>query len=62
VTQPISDFLQQLQEVVHHLGWVEIIDVAVVAFVLYQMLRLLRGTLGTPFLSSQVMLAGVGVV
>lgn len=58
----ISDFLQQLQEVVHHLGWVEIIDVAVVAFVLYQLLRLLRGTQGTQILAGLVLLAVVGVL
>jgi diadenylate cyclase len=58
----ISDFLQQLQEVVHHLGWVEVIDVAVVAFVLYQLLRLLRGTQGTQILAGLILLAVVGVL
>ncbi|HVC75294.1 MAG TPA: diadenylate cyclase CdaA [Candidatus Micrarchaeaceae archaeon] len=58
----ISDFLGQLNEVVHHLGWVEVIDVAVVAFVVYQLLRLLRGTQGTQILVGIVGLAVVGVL
>ena len=58
----VSDFLLQLNEVVRHLGWVEVIDVAVVAFVLYQMLRLLRGTQGTQILVGLVLLAVVGVL
>jgi diadenylate cyclase len=58
----ISDFLRQLNEVVHHIGWIEVIDVAVVAFLLYQLLRLLRGTQGTQILVGLVLLAVVGVV
>ena len=58
----VSDFLTQLNEVVRHLGWVEVIDVAVVAFVLYQLLRLLRGTQGTQILVGLVLLAVVGVL
>ncbi|HXC79409.1 MAG TPA: diadenylate cyclase CdaA [Candidatus Acidoferrum sp.] len=58
----ITDFFQQLNEVVHHLGWVEVIDVAVVAFVVYQLLRLLRGTQGTQILVGIVGLAVVGVL
>ncbi len=54
-------FGQQLTEVLHHLGWGEIIDVAVVAIVLYQVLRLLRGTQGTQVLIGLVLLAVVGV-
>jgi diadenylate cyclase len=58
----IQDFLSQLQEVLRHLGWVEVLDVAVVAFVLYQLLRLLRGTQGTQILVGLVLLAVVGVL
>ena len=58
----VSDFLLQLNEVVRHLGWVEVIDVAVVALVLYQLLRLLRGTQGTQILVGLVLLAVVGVL
>jgi diadenylate cyclase len=58
----IQGFLVQLQEVMRHIGWVEVIDVAVVAFVLYQLLRLLRGTQGTQILVGLVLLAVVGVL
>ncbi len=57
----MPEFVQQLQEVVHHLGWGELIDVAVVAIVLYQVLRLLKGTQGTQVLIGLVLLAVVGV-
>ena len=40
----INSFVSQLGEVARHVGPLEIVDVAVVAFVLYQLLRLLRGT------------------
>jgi len=58
----IQGFFVQLQEVMRHIGWVEVIDVAVVAFVLYQLLRLLRGTQGTQILVGLVLLAVVGVL
>jgi diadenylate cyclase len=58
----IHNFLVQLQEVISHLGWGEIIDVAVMAFIIYQLLRLLRGTQGTQILVGLVLLAVVGVV
>jgi diadenylate cyclase len=58
----IQQFLLQLQEVVRHLGWGEVIDVAVMAFILYQLLRLLRGTQGTQILVGLVLLAVVGVL
>ncbi len=58
--------LQQLQnqffEVIHHLGWIEVIDVAVVTIVLFQVLRLLRGTQGLQVLVGLVLLAVVGVI
>ena len=56
------DFLGQLKEVVRHLGWGEVIDIAVMTFILYQLLRLLRGTQGTQILVGLVLLAVVGVV
>ena len=37
--QFFHDFLTQLNEVVKHIGPLEVIDVAVVTFVLYQLLR-----------------------
>ena len=55
-------FLQQLGDVVRHIGLLEVIDVAVVAFVLYQLLRLLRGTQGTQILVGLILLAVTGVI
>ena len=56
------EFMVQFQEVVRHLGWVELIDVAVITIVLYYVLRLLRGTQGTQILVGLVVLAVVGVL
>lgn len=55
-------FWAQLQQVVAHLGPVEIIDVAVVAFILYQLLRLLRGTQGIQILVGLILLAVIGIL
>ena len=55
-------FWTQLLEVWHHLGPIEVIDVAVVAFILYQVLRLLRGTQGTQIVVGLIVLAAVGVI
>jgi len=62
MSQAIQQFYGQLLEVIHHLGWVEAIDVAVVALALYQLLRLLRGTQGTQVLVGLILLAVIGVV
>lgn len=58
----LQQFVVQLTDVVRHLGWVEVIDVLVVAFVLYQGLRLLRGTQGLQVLVGLVLLAVIGVI
>jgi len=58
----IAQFLSQLTEVIKHLGWIELIDVAVMSFVLYQVLRLLRGTQGTQILVGLIALAVIGVL
>jgi len=58
----IAQFLSQLSEVIKHLGWIELIDVAVMSFVLYQLLRLLRGTQGTQILVGLIALAVIGVL
>ena len=55
-------FWTQLQQVIAHLGPVEIIDVVVVAFILYQLLRLLRGTQGIQILVGLILLAVVGIL
>ncbi|HKW70104.1 MAG TPA: diadenylate cyclase CdaA [Candidatus Dormibacteraeota bacterium] len=58
----LNQYWLQLVEVIRHLGPAEIIDVAVVTFLLYQVLRLLRGTQGTQILVGLVLLAVVGVL
>ena len=58
----INQYWLQLVEVARHLGPVEILDVLVVAFLLYQVLRLLRGTQGTQILVGLVLLAVVGIL
>lgn len=64
--QQLLDLFQQLWlqliEVLRHLGPAEVIDVAVVTFLLYQVLRLLRGTQGTQILVGLVLLAVVGIL
>ncbi len=59
---PIQLFWSQFVEVARHLGPAEIVDVAVVAFILYQVLRLLRGTQGTQIVVGLIVLAAVGVI
>jgi diadenylate cyclase len=56
----LSQFLNQLGEVIRHVSLLEVVDVAVVAFILYQLLRLLRGTQGTQILVGLVLLAVIG--
>ena len=58
----LRQFQNQFTDVIHHLGWIEVIDVLVVTVVLYQVLRLLRGTQGLQVLVGLVLLAVVGVV
>jgi diadenylate cyclase len=55
-------FWAQVQQVIAHLGPLEIIDVAVVAFILYQLLRLLRGTQGIQILVGLILLAVIGIL
>jgi len=62
LTSFLSAFWLQLTQVAQHLGPVEIIDVAVVAFILYQVLRLLRGTQGIQILVGLILLAVIGIL
>ena len=55
-------FFAQLNDVIRHLGVVEVFDVAVVAVVLYLLLRLLRGTQGTQIVVGLILLAVIGVI
>lgn len=58
----LQQFIVQLLGVAHQLQPIEIVDVGVVAFVLYQVLRLLRGTQGTQIVVGLILLAVLGVV
>ena len=62
ITSFLNGFWLQLTQVAQHLGPVEIIDVAVVAFILYQVLRLLRGTQGIQILVGLILLAVIGIL
>ncbi|TMF46266.1 MAG: TIGR00159 family protein, partial [Chloroflexi bacterium] len=58
----IQQLIVQVEEVVRHLGWAEIVDVAVIALILYYVLRLVRGTQGTQILVGLVLLALIGAL
>ena len=58
----LTQLLTQLVVVAHRVGWAEVIDVAVVALILYQVMKLLRGTQGFTVLIGLVVLAIVGVL
>ena len=60
--QQLQEFLRQFQEVTAHLTWLELIDVAVIAIILYYVLRLVRGTQGTQILVGLVVLALIGAL
>src|SRR5260370_17211833 len=55
-------FLVQLEEVVRHLSWLEVIDVAVISTILYYVLRLVRCTHGTQILGGLAGLALMGAL
>jgi diadenylate cyclase len=57
----INQVTTALTEAVRHIGWVEVIDVAIVAVVLYQILRLVRGTQAAQLIAGLVVLAIVGL-
>ena len=58
----LTQLLTQLVAVLHRVGWVEVVDVAVVAFVLYQVMKLLRGTQGFQVLIGLVVMAVIGLL
>ena len=62
MSQLIQQFIVQFQEVMRHLTWLEVIDVGVIAVVLYYVLRLVRGTQGTQILVGLVVLGLIGAL
>ncbi|MGH7912603.1 MAG: diadenylate cyclase CdaA [Candidatus Dormibacteraceae bacterium] len=55
-------FFHQGIVILQQVGWVEVIDVVVVAFILYQLLRLVRGTQAAQLVIGIVVLAALGLV
>jgi diadenylate cyclase len=62
MNQLIQQFQIQFSEVVRHLSWLEILDVAVIALILYFVLRLVRGTQGTQIMVGLVVLLLIGTL
>jgi len=60
--QQLQEFQVQFLEVARHLTWLEFVDVAVIAIILYYVLRLVRGTQGTQLLVGLVVLALIGAL
>lgn len=57
----ITDAVHQLMLMLGNSGPIEFVDLAVVAFILYQMLRLLRGTQATQLVVGLVVLGMIGL-
>jgi diadenylate cyclase len=53
--------VHQIQVVIQQVGWKELIDIAVVSFILYQLLRLVRGTQAIQLIVGLVLLAALGI-
>ena len=57
----VQQVVHQIQVVIQQVGWKELIDVAVVSFILYQLLRLVRGTQAIQLIVGLVLLAALGI-
>ncbi len=62
VYQFFQTFLLRIIELFQKVGWVEIIDILVVAVVLYQLLKLVQGTRAVELMVGLVLLVFVGLV
>lgn len=58
----IAVFWHQGLVILQQVGWVEILDVVVVAFILYQLLRLVRGTQAAQLVIGIVVLVVLGLI
>jgi diadenylate cyclase len=61
VIQVFNQLLVQLATIVERVGWVEVIDVLLVAVILYQFLRLFRGTQAIQLIVGLVVFVMIGV-
>jgi diadenylate cyclase len=57
----VQQILHQIQVVFQQVGWKELIDVAVVSLIVYQLLRLVRGTQAIQLIVGLVLLAILGI-
>jgi diadenylate cyclase len=57
----VQQILHQTQVVFQQVGWKELIDVAVVSLIVYQLLRLVRGTQAIQLIVGLVLLAILGI-
>lgn len=57
----LNNALHQFLTILAKVGWVEVVDLIVVAFILYQLLRLVRGTQAIQLIVGMVLLAMLGV-
>src|ERR671937_1050279 len=58
----VSSALASLAAILHQVGWLEIIDVLVVSVILYQLLKLVRGTRAVELIVGLALLAIVGLL
>lgn len=58
----LTNLFSGLAQAVIKVGWVEVIDILIVAVILYQLLKLVRGTRAAELIVGLVLLALVGVI
>jgi diadenylate cyclase len=58
----VASTVGQLEAVLHKVGWVEVLDVLVVAVIFYQLLKLVRGTRAVELVVGLILLALVGLM
>ena len=62
VVHYLTNLFSALAQAVVKVGWVEVIDILIVAVILYQLLKLVRGTRAAELIVGLVLLALVGVI
>lgn len=58
----VLNLLSSIWSILHQLGWVEVIDVIVVAVIFYQLLKLVQGTRAAELIVGLVLLTVVGLL
>jgi diadenylate cyclase len=62
VERYVLNLFSSIWSIVHQLGWVEVIDVIVVAVIFYQLLKLVQGTRAAELIVGLVLLTAVGLL